>query len=84
MSKYYISSYYSKTTQSDLIFKNPWIELYQDKIETRNGNTTDYTWYKASDVVVIVPFLNSDSLIMIRQYRYPLRKVPPRISCWAY
>jgi len=49
--------------------------LYQDKIETRNGNTTDYTWYKASDVVVIVPFLNSDSLIMIRQYRYPLRKV---------
>jgi ADP-ribose pyrophosphatase len=75
MSKYYISSYYSKTTQSDLIFKNPWIELYQDKIETRNGNAIDYTWYKAPDVVVIVPFLNSDSLIMIRQYRYPLRKV---------
>ena len=75
MSKYYMFPYYSKTIQSNVIFKNPWIELYQDKIETRNGNTTDYTWYKASDVVVIVPFLNSDSLIMIRQYRYPLRKV---------
>jgi ADP-ribose pyrophosphatase len=75
MSKYYISPYYSKTIQSNLIFKNPWIELYQDKIETRNGNTMDYTWYKASDVVVIVPFLNSHTLIMIRQYRYPLRKV---------
>ena len=67
--------YDSKTIQSNLIFKNPWIELYQDKIETRNGNTMYYTWYKASDVVVIVPFLNTDTLIMIRQYRYPLRKV---------
>jgi len=67
--------YYSKTIQSNVIFKNPWIELYQDKIETRNGNTMDYTWYEASDVVVIVPFLDSDTLIMIRQYRYPLRKI---------
>jgi ADP-ribose pyrophosphatase len=61
--------------QSNIIFKNPWIQLYQDKIETRNGKTIDYTWYKASDVVVIVPFLDSSTLIMIRQYRYPLRKV---------
>lgn len=75
MSKYYMLPYYSKTIQSNVIFKNPWIELYQDKIETRNGNTMDYTWYEASDVVVIVPFLDSDTLIMIRQYRYPLRKI---------
>jgi ADP-ribose pyrophosphatase len=75
MPKYYMLPYYSKTIKSNVIFKNPWIELYQDKIETRNGNTMDYTWYKASDVVVIVPFLDSDTLIMIRQYRYPLRKV---------
>jgi ADP-ribose pyrophosphatase len=30
--------------------------------------------YKSSDVVVIVPFLCEDALLMIRQYRYPLRK----------
>lgn len=34
-----------------------------------------YTWYKSSDVVVIVPFLDNDNLVMIRQYRYPLHKV---------
>ena len=65
----------SKTIQSDLIFQNPWIELYQDKVERGTGKMMHYTWYKSSDVVVIVPFLDNDNLVMIRQYRYPLHKV---------
>lgn len=64
-----------KTIQSELIFQNPWIELYQDKVETRIGQRMHYTWYKSSDVVVIVPFLDKDTFVMIRQYRYPLHKV---------
>ena len=64
-----------KIIQKELIFRNPWIELYQDKVETRTGKVMDYTWYKSSDVAVIVPFLEKDKLVMIRQYRYPLRKV---------
>jgi ADP-ribose pyrophosphatase len=46
-----------KTMQSDLIFQNPWIELYQDKVEIGTGKIRHYT------------------LVMIRQYRYPLHKV---------
>jgi ADP-ribose pyrophosphatase len=34
-----------------------------------------YTWYKSSDVAVIVPFLDNDTLVTIKQYRYPLHKV---------
>lgn len=64
-----------KTIQSNLIFQNPWIELYEDKVKTRRGTTMDYTWYKSSNVVVIIPFISENALIMIRQYRYPLRKV---------
>ena len=65
-----------KIIQKELIFRNPWIELYQDKVETRTGKVMDYTWYKSSDVAVIVPFVEKDNnLVMIRQYRYPLRKV---------
>ena len=64
-----------KIIQKELIFRNPWIELYQDKVETRTGKVLDYTWYKSSDVVVIVPFVERDNLVMIRQYRYPLKKV---------
>jgi ADP-ribose diphosphatase len=64
-----------KTIQSNLIFENPWIELYEDKVKTRTGAIMDYTWYKSSNVVVIIPFITENTLIMIRQYRYPLRKV---------
>jgi ADP-ribose pyrophosphatase len=64
-----------KIIQRELIFQNPWIELHQDKVETRTGKVMDYTWYKSSDVAVIVPFLEKDNLVMIRQYRYPLGKV---------
>jgi ADP-ribose diphosphatase len=64
-----------KVIQRKLIFQNPWIELHQDKVETRTGKVMDYTWYKSTDVAVIVPFLEKDNLVMIRQYRYPLEKV---------
>ena len=61
--------------QSELLFQNRWIELYEDKVEVRTGKVTHYTWYKSPDVAVIVPFLDKDTLVMIRQYRHPLRKV---------
>jgi ADP-ribose pyrophosphatase len=64
-----------KTMQSNLIFQNPWIELYEDKVKTRTGTTMHYTWYKSSNVVVIIPFVTETTVIMIRQYRYPLRKI---------
>ena len=64
-----------KVIQRELIFQNPWIELHQDKVETRTGKVMDYTWYKSTDIAVIVPFLEKDNLVMIRHYRYPLGKV---------
>jgi ADP-ribose pyrophosphatase len=51
-----------------------YLELYQDKVQTPTGKIMSYIWYTSSDVAVIVPFLNNDTLIMINQYRYPLRK----------
>jgi ADP-ribose pyrophosphatase len=64
-----------KVIQRKLIFQNPWIELHQDKVETRTGKVMDYRWYKSTDDAVIVPFLEKDNLVMIRHYRYPLGKV---------
>jgi ADP-ribose pyrophosphatase len=64
-----------KLLKRDHIFENEWISLFQDKIKMNNGRTVDYTWYKASDVVVVVPFLDNNTLVMINQFRYPLQKV---------
>ncbi len=65
-----------KTLENNRIFENRWITLYQDKVQVSNsGNTIEYTWYKSPDVVLIVPFLDDNTLVMIKQFRYPLQKI---------
>ncbi|HEV8405137.1 MAG TPA: NUDIX hydrolase [Nitrososphaera sp.] len=55
--------------------KTVFIELYQDRVRTPNGNVFTYTKYHASDVVIVVPFVDSQRVLMIRQFRYPVGKV---------
>lgn len=55
--------------------KTVYMELFQDTVLTPKGKTLSYTHYRSSDVVIIVPFLDEKTLVMIRQYRYPLGKV---------
>jgi ADP-ribose pyrophosphatase len=64
-----------KIIHSELLFENHWMELHEDKVEVRPGKITHYTWYRTPDVAVIVPFIDKNTLVMIRQYRHPLRKV---------
>jgi ADP-ribose pyrophosphatase len=52
-----------------------YMELFQDTVRTPKGRTLSYTHYHSSDVVLIVPFLDKKTLVMIKQYRYPLDKV---------
>ena len=33
-----------------------------------------YSWNESSDVVIVVPFLDDQTLIMVKQSRYPLHK----------
>lgn len=55
--------------------KTVFIDLYQDRVRTPRGDVITYTRYSASDVVIVVPFLDRQKLLMIRQYRYPIGKV---------
>ncbi len=55
--------------------KTVYIELYQDRVRTPKGNVITYTKYHASDVVIVVPFIDRQKLLMIRQFRYPVGKV---------
>lgn len=55
--------------------KTVYIDLYQDSVRTPKGSVITYTKYHASDVVIVVPFLDRQRLLMIRQYRYPVGKV---------
>jgi ADP-ribose pyrophosphatase len=55
--------------------KTVYIQLYQDMVRTPKGNVLTYTKYHASDVVIVVPFIDRRRLLMIKQFRYPVGKV---------
>jgi ADP-ribose pyrophosphatase len=55
--------------------KTVYIDLYLDRVRTPKGSVITYTKYHASDVVIVVPFLDRQRLLMIRQFRYPIGKV---------
>lgn len=51
------------------------MELFRDTVVAPDGREISYTFFKSSDIVIVVPFLDSKRLVMIKQYRYPLGKV---------
>jgi ADP-ribose pyrophosphatase len=68
-----------KVLESKKVFKatdgkTVFIDLQQDKVRAPDGKVITYTRYHASDVVIVVPFLDRQKLLMIRQFRYPIGK----------
>jgi ADP-ribose pyrophosphatase len=59
-----------KTTSSRPIYKNPWIDVREDVAEMPDGRTTIYGVIELGQCVGIVPFLDDDRVVLVRQYRY--------------
>jgi ADP-ribose pyrophosphatase len=59
-----------KTLSSRLIYENPWMRLREDVAELPGKHTTIYGVVTFGDCVGIVPFVDRDHVILVRQYRY--------------
>ncbi len=59
-----------KTLSSREIYKNPWTRVREDVAEMPNGNTTIYGVIESGHAVGVLPFLDDDHVVMVRQYRY--------------
>ena len=59
-----------KTLSSQAIYENPWMSLREDIAEMPNGRTTLYGVVTFGDCVGIVPFLDDERILLVRQYRY--------------
>lgn len=59
-----------KTLKSRLVYENPWTSVREDLAEMPNGNTTIYGVVECGECVGILPFLDDDRVVMVRQYRY--------------
>lgn len=57
------------------IYQNRWISLREDIVELPDGRTTVYGVITCSGCVGVLPFLDPNSVLMIKQYRYVAKRV---------
>jgi ADP-ribose pyrophosphatase len=59
-----------KTCSSRPIYRNPWIDVREDVAEMPDGRTTIYGVITLGQCVGVVPFVDEEHILMVRQYRY--------------
>jgi ADP-ribose pyrophosphatase len=52
------------------IYANKWISLREDLVELPDGRTTIYGVLTCAQCVGLLPFLDRDTVLLVRQYRY--------------
>jgi len=63
-----------KTLSSREVYKNPWIRVREDVAEMPNGKTTLYGVCEFGQCVGVLPFVDNEHVLLLRQYRYPARE----------
>jgi ADP-ribose pyrophosphatase len=59
-----------KTLSSREVYENPWMRLREDVAEMPDGRTTVYGVVTFGDCVGVLPFVDNDHVLLVRQYRY--------------
>ena len=59
-----------KTLSSKPIYENPWMRLREDVAQMPDGRTTIYGVVTFGDCVGVLPFVDEDHVLLVRQHRY--------------
>jgi ADP-ribose pyrophosphatase len=59
-----------KTLTTREIYKNRWMRLREDVAQLPNGLTTIYGVCEFGECVGVLPFVDDEHVVMVRQYRY--------------
>ena len=63
-----------KTIKTKTAHKGTFLTLNSDKVLLPNGNTSIREWIKHPGAVCCVPILPNGKIVLIRQYRYAIKK----------
>jgi ADP-ribose pyrophosphatase len=64
-----------RTRSTRIAYRNPWIQVDEDQVELPDGRTTLYGVVRCGECVGVLPFLDVETVVLIRQYRYVARGV---------
>ena len=61
------------TLESTLLHRNPWRSVRVDRVRLHTGDEIEYTYLETPPAVFVVPLMRDGTIVLIRQYRYPVR-----------
>lgn len=64
-----------QTRSTRVVYQNPWIRVDEDQVQLPDGRTTLYGVVRCGECVGVLPFLDAETVVLIRQYRYVARGV---------
>jgi ADP-ribose pyrophosphatase len=59
-----------KTLKTRSIYRNQWMQVREDLAELPNGRTTIYGICELGHCVGVLPFIDDEHVLMVKQYRY--------------
>lgn len=64
-----------KTASSRQIYSNPWLSLREDQVVLPDQRTTIYGVVTCGHCVGVLPFIDANTVLLIKQYRYVAQRV---------
>ncbi|HEX5156958.1 MAG TPA: NUDIX hydrolase [Ktedonobacterales bacterium] len=61
------------TLTSEQPYMTPWLAIRRDTVRTHTGDEITYSYMERPDCVAIVPVTATGEMLLLRQYRYPIR-----------
>lgn len=65
------------TLASERPYETPWLAIRRDTVRTHTGAEVTYSYMERPDCVAIVAVTTAGEILLLRQYRYPVRD-----WCW--
>jgi ADP-ribose diphosphatase len=62
---------------SEYVFRSPWRDLRIDRLRLHTGGEISYSYLEMTDAVFVVPLTTDGKIVVLRQYRHPVRA-----WCW--
>jgi 8-oxo-dGTP pyrophosphatase MutT (NUDIX family) len=59
-----------RTLNSVEVYRNPWISVREDEVETPAGHRATYGVVTTGRAVGVLPFVDPDHVVLVRQWRY--------------
>ncbi len=59
---------------SELIYDGRWLKMRLDHVQLPDGKRAEREWIQHPGAVMIIPLLDDKTVVMERQFRYPLRR----------